>query len=236
MRLNWPDFLEVVENETGGAFELSAACRSLLLSLLTSADAIFRDLSVGEKDQAAALIALAQRQLMHEVIPTSAGFSMIPVGAFIPFAGHTPPSNFLFCEGQVLSPDEYPELWDAIHDNYKIVIEEVGLIALPDMRERVVAGASLSYPVGWQHGEGAHTLTLAEMPSHQHHRNQAGKSESYIRLATGNGTIASTPSNGRVVITETHTGLSGGGEAHNNWQPTHHAPYIICVRPEVNDE
>lgn len=220
MRLNWPDFLTVAESETAGAFYLSAGVRSLLLSLLTSTDEIFQVMELAERDASDALIALAQWELMHETeIVMSGGGSMIPVGGMIPFAGLVLPENFLYCEGQVLSAGEYPELYEAIHPAYKSMIEGLEFITLPDLRDRVVAGASVTYPTGWQHGEGMHTLTINEIPAHTHTVVNAGGNRALV--SSGGSTPATT---------KLQSGSAGGGLAHNNWQPTHHAPWIICVK------
>lgn len=231
MRLNWPEFLTVAANETGGAFSLSPAVRSLLLSLLTTTDEIFQsnDMEASERDTSDALIALSQWELMHEFTANGGG-SMIPIGAFIPFAGVTPPSNFLFCEGQVLLASEYPELYDAIHPNYKSMIEGLEFITLPDMRERTVAGSSVSYPAGWQHGEGMHTLIPEELPKHTHGFRVGTSAPSSGSKVYANGyAVEVTP---RAMLQETETSPQLETLAHNNWQPTHHAPFIMCVKPD----
>lgn len=76
--------------------------------------------------------------------------------------------------------------------------------------DRFLVGAGSSYGAGGTGGESVHTLTKAEMPSHDHglHNNNTN---STVR---GFGTTDAT-----VYATSARTQLAGGGEAHNNMPP-----------------
>lgn len=77
----------------------------------------------------------------------------------------------------------------------------------PDLRGKFILGWSDARPVGTTGGEEEHTLTIAEMPAHDH-SGGAGVSVSGSD-AGSNGNLA----NGW------RTGFTGGGLAHNNMPP-----------------
>lgn len=99
---------------------------------------------------------------------------------------------------------------------------------------RVLIGAGKAYPAGSTGGEASHTLTTAEMPSHNHSGSTASAgshthyfsyasgwgqgADGYIRMHEGTGKTKTTSSSG----SHSHTvsiDSAGGGSAHNNMQP-----------------
>jgi microcystin-dependent protein len=84
--------------------------------------------------------------------------------------------------------------------------------------DRFIVGAGSTYNVGATGGEATHTLTINEMPSHSH-------SELY---SPGLTTHAASGGYGGTnpVNTATQTGLTGGGEAHENRPPYYALAYI----------
>lgn len=66
----------------------------------------------------------------------------VPVGSIFPFAGSTPPSGYLFCDGSEVSTASYPELYAVIGYTYKAVSLLIGsaTFALPDLRGRFPLG------------------------------------------------------------------------------------------------
>jgi microcystin-dependent protein len=101
----------------------------------------------------------------------------LPVGTVQPFLGLTPPLGYLVCQGQMVSKAEYPEL-------YKVCLSAFGIetnthFYLPDLRGKTLAGYdendatmnTIGKLLGQKthvHTTGNHTLTVAEMPTHQH--------------------------------------------------------------------
>ena len=87
-----------------------------------------------------------------------------------------------------------------------------GTAPAPDLRDRFVVGATSSYAVdatGGSTTSGAHTLTTAEMPAHNH--------SYYSRGFTGqDGTGASNQFSDETVLYYGGTGSAGGGGAHSH--------------------
>ena len=99
---------------------------------------------------AASLPIMTKQQ--HAVQTATAGSA--PTGAIMQYAVATPPSGWLLCNGQ--STSGHPALAALVGAN------------VPDSTGRVAVGASGSLPLNTTGGEVSHTLTLAEMPSHNH--------------------------------------------------------------------
>lgn len=156
-------------------------------------------------------------------VPTSGG-GEVPIGAMLPYLGNVVPENWLICQGQALSGDEYPELRDACPAYFN---QQTNLIFLPDMRARVPVGYDTpSYPVGYQGGEWMHQLTVTEMPYHTHKSYWTNSSTTGGLHNVGN-------TNGRVGNETQYDNVEsvGGNQSHNNMPPFHIVPgYIIRVK------
>ncbi len=145
--------------------------------------------------------------------------------------------GWLKCNGQSISKTSYPALWDVIGyafggsgDNFN----------LPDFRGRVPgaigSGTGLTERLlGQARGTETHTLTVDEMPIHNHGVTDNGHTHNVSNTVnfTGDGTPGSIDNSGGEIDTNTTfnttsssstTGISiqnaGGGLAHNNMQPT----------------
>lgn len=94
-----------------------------------------------------------------------------------------------------------------------------GVDGRPDLRDKFVLGAGNGYAVAEIGGEATHTLTINEMPEHDHGFN------------TGDSTGRSDNANDRDVMipggTNKTTSKKGGGAAHNNMPPYYSLAYII---------
>lgn len=152
----------------------------------------------------------------------------LPIGAITQFSGDTAPTNWLFCNGQAISRTEYSELFAIIGTHYG---EGDGSTTfnLPDFIGRVPVGLDAEDTdfdaLGDFGGEKTHTLTVNEIPSHNHTFNfkssgtqpLEGNHGAYLLAGTSDTAIAST----------------GGNQPHNIMQPYLVTNFIIKVKQSV---
>jgi microcystin-dependent protein len=130
--------------------------------------------------------------------------------------------GWLKCDGRDLLIAEYPALFEVIGTNFGSTLD-TNYFRLPDSRGRVFGGTGIGFGLTARNtgdiiGTETHTLTVNEMPSHNHGGNtgstNAGNGDSGVAAVDGgNGTAE--PGN------HSHTiDYQGGGIAHNNMQPT----------------
>ena len=147
-----------------------------------------------------------------------------PIGAITSYAGSIAPTNWLICDGSAISRTTYADLFDAIGTTYGVG-DGSTTFNLPNLKGRVITGLDSSQTefdtLGETGGEKAHTLTIAEMPSHKHNmrvkQNASGFSDGY---PAGGNTYEY--SDNEYPIQNT-----GGGQPHNNLQPYITLNYII---------
>ena len=82
---------------------------------------------------------------------------------------------------------------------------------------RFLLGQSGSYVINSTGGEASHTLTVNEIPRHNHLSVSSGRSQAF-GFASG-GWSAVTPDTNNTNATNDKTGYTGGGKAHNNMPP-----------------
>lgn len=147
---------------------------------------------------------------------------VMPVGCVIPFAGAAAPTGWLLCQGQAISRTTYAQLFSVIGTTYGSGDGKT-TFNLPDMRGRVAVGSDANSP-GAQCGETAHKLGISEIPSHSH------PYSAYL-YSTGaeNGRINSQEGAGVKWADPTNTRNSGGGDNHNNMQPSLYLYHIIKI-------
>lgn len=127
-----------------------------------------------------------------EVYHSGAWRGFVPAGVVMPYAGITPPTGFLICNGALVSRATYAALFAAIGTTYGAG-DGTTTFGLPDLRQRFVLGmaaAGLGSTLGEVGGSIDHTHTG---PSHTH----TGPSHTH----TG-------PSHIHTMGTHTHTGPS----------------------------
>ena len=108
----------------------------------------------------------------------------------------------------------------------------------PNLMDRFIVGAGSSYGVGATGGEAQHTLTVNEMPSHNHHgwtRNNGNHSHTYNSITKGQDQNAG---DGGGNYWNTNTTSSAGNHNHefttdntgSNWSHNNIQPYIVVNR------
>lgn len=93
--------------------------------------------------------------------------SIAPVGSIVIWGSEDIPENYLKCEGQILSREEYASLFNVIGTTFGDG-DGTTTFALPDMRNYVVVGMSDDTDInaiGKKYGEKNHVLTLEEQPT-----------------------------------------------------------------------
>ncbi len=132
--------------------------------------------------------------------------------------------GWLVCDGREVSRTTYSALFEVIGTSFGSGDGET-TFALPDSRGRVPLGAQQStgtsyYCVGNTGGEETHTLTVNEIPSHNHVQNSANddfNNSSGAYPAGSNPSYAGYDSGSRNWSTTIQN--TGGGLSHNNMQP-----------------
>lgn len=167
-----------------------------------------------------------------------------PAGVVLPFAGSAAPSGWLLCAGQAVSRTTYAALFASVGTAYGVG-DGSTTFNLPDLRGRVpggkddmggsaasrlttagsgVDGATLGAAGGAQ----THSLTETQMPAHAHDLalkyvtvGGAGSARNYWTRSAVDTLYDGTVTDG--------ASSKGGGQAHNNTQPTLVLNYIIKV-------
>lgn len=146
-----------------------------------------------------------------------------PSGAILQFAGTSAPTNWLLCDGALISRTTYADLFSAIGTTYGAG-DGSTTFKLPDLRGRVPVGAGqgsglTNRTMAQSSGAETHTLSVSEIPSHSHDLPLQSTGPA------GGGFLAGYPSTGTGIVSST----TGGGQAHNNMQPYLVVNHIIKV-------
>lgn len=179
----------------------------------------------------------------------------LPSGTVVAYALPAAPTGFLLCYGQAVNKADYPSLDAAFFANGYPYGSTTLTFTLPDLRGRVVAGvdnmggssANRLYPtinsgvIGSAGGQQTVTLSINEMPSHDHAGGDYGHGHTIPQTGlTGNNSGLGGTGGGASlwqnssVAGGTDTGYAniyisarGGSQPHLNVQPTIVLYYII---------
>jgi microcystin-dependent protein len=89
-----------------------------------------------------------------------------PVGAIIPYAGATAPTNWVLCNGAAISRSTYAGLFGICGTTYGAG-NGTSTFNVPDLRNRLPMGTGTTFALGTT-GTGSVTLSTNNMPSHNH--------------------------------------------------------------------
>ena len=158
----------------------------------------------------------------------------VPPGTVTAFAGKTAPNGWLMCDGQSYSISTYRDLYNAIGTTYGGYGQS---FQVPDLRGRFPVGKDTGTfaTLGGKGGEEKHTLTIQEMPSHQHPMNETVYLDTRVRGGTqlffndnsSGGRWLSTKKHDNLDFSDIASGATGGGQPHNNLPPYISLNYII---------
>lgn len=147
----------------------------------------------------------------------------VPIGLISPFGGSFSPDGWLLCDGSAISRTEYAALFDVIGTVYGAG-DGSSTFNLPDLRGRTAVGAEEGASRGTKTGAKEVTLTVNQLPAHQHGvgvtigtsaSTDPAQTQNFLRGAWYTETIS------------INTTAAGSGQAHNNMQPSLYINYII---------
>lgn len=167
--------------------------------------------------------------------------ALSPIGSINIYAGDADPNaNWFIADGRNISRATYSDLFDLIGETYGAG-DGSTTFGLPNLQGKVPVGLDSGQSefdaLAETGGEKTHTLTVNEMPSHQHTAGSISQgSYGLIRRSVvgETKTTASVDSSGAgtepdVVTTPGPIPAQGGSQAHNNLQPYIVLNYIIRV-------
>ena len=158
------------------------------------------------------------------------GVQVGQIGEIVLFADGTLHPNHLWADGSEIDPAAYPELAAFAAQAGWAKNSATGRYRLPDLRQRFPLMNSTN--VGTTGGEASHTLTLAELPSHNHtYTPRVDWSDN-----AGRGIPTSFASGSNLSVDKSitnRTASSGSGQAHNNMPPYYTVAAQIRARRDV---
>lgn len=158
---------------------------------------------------------------------------VMPVGVVLPFAGANIPQGWLLCDGTIYTLAAHPELTDlrqvlgSIHGG-----DGITTFRVPDLQGRTVIGTGegpgiTNKTLGQDEGEEFHTLTIAEMPVHNHSFTRRFSDWSFTPPLLSDARFSTINSYDAGSSVPTGINNAGGGLPHNNMQPSLVLNYII---------
>jgi microcystin-dependent protein len=148
------------------------------------------------------------------------------------FGTPTVPKGWLKCEGQTLPIAQNQALFSLLGTQYGG--DGVTTFKLPDLRGRVPIGVGPYNPQGQIGGEENHTLTVAEMPAHNHFAN-ASTAEADQTALTNNfwaskSTISLYAPGADTTMAPNALDTAGSNMPHPNMQPYLAVSFCIAIQ------
>jgi microcystin-dependent protein len=133
------------------------------------------------------------------------------------------PKGWALCNGQLLPIAQNQALFSILGTTYGG--DGRTTFGLPDLRGRTPIHVGSGHTEGERGGESAHTLTIAEIPSHVHSLSAVNTSAGNVNNPNGVNLATSSPAEvyagptNLVPMSATSLAIAGGSQAHNNMQP-----------------
>lgn len=136
------------------------------------------------------------------------------IGSVVAYATTTPPYGILPCDGGTYLRADYPTLYDMLEPMYQTTATT---FTTPDLRGRILVGDGSGIgltprAIGDTGGVEVHTLTVTELPSHNHSEQNPGT----VLITPGVDPIFQALADPGLPGV---TGSTGGGGAHENMPP-----------------
>jgi len=131
------------------------------------------------------------------------------------------PKGWAECNGQIMPINQNQALFSLLGTTFGG--DGRTTFALPNLQGRVPIHVGNGFTVGQQGGEQAHTLSIAELPTHMHWAGVSSANSGGVDSPTGNvpggaNNLWHTPQN-LTTMNPTTIGFTGGSQAHANMQP-----------------
>lgn len=144
------------------------------------------------------------------------------------------PRGWALCNGQLLPINQNQALFSLLGTTYG----GDGRVnfALPDLRGRVPIHSGSGHTLGERAGEQAHTLSIAEMPTHGHAwmgSNQTASTNTptaSLTLSNSSGSNLYAPLGNTVAMAPGVVTAAGGSQAHLNMQPFLTISFCIALQ------
>ena len=143
-----------------------------------------------------------------------------------------PPKGWAFCNGQLLPINQNQALFSILGTTYGG--DGRTTFGLPDLRSSTPVHVGNQFTLGQKGGELNHTLTISEMPQHNHVPN-GSTTTSNSASPTGNfwgnaGLISYNTGAPNIAMAASAISSAGGSQPHNNQQPYLALNVIIALQ------
>jgi len=157
------------------------------------------------------------------------------LGQIVAFPFGFPPKGWALCDGQLLAINQNQALFSVLGTFYGGNGQTN--FALPDLQGRVpihwgTGPTGTSYTIGQRGGEETHTVNVNEIGAHAHQvTTGASKDEETTNRPDGafftvGGAYGPSPD---TALAPSQTNATGGGQAHENRQPSLALPFVIAL-------
>jgi microcystin-dependent protein len=154
-----------------------------------------------------------------------------PTGDIEPTLRKTPKPDTLFLQGQTVKRADYPTLFSWVQEQGLLTTAQAPnnlfgggdgstTFTLPDLRNRVLFGASTTHPLGSMIGADSRALTEAQMPSHTHTVADHATHTHSVTVASGGDhshTGSATSTGSHYHRNDFSTSSSGGHAGHSDY-------------------